>query len=527
MINNKYSEIFRDRLKLRNKLDSSLKLQAAFDLHYKENPIDYINDWGITFDPRNDGKDSPKLMPFILFPKQEELIIWLLYMKELKERGVIEKARGTGATWTCGAFSVHQWKYEPGSIFGFGSRKADLVDKIGNPDSIFEKLKMFIKYIPNYFLPKGFSLKEHAFYMKIINPETHSTIVGEGGDNIGRGGRTSMYFVDEKAYLSNEQAAEAALSINTDVQIDISTHNGTNTIFYDKTQAYEVERIFQMFWNDDIRRDENWYNKKKKEYQSLGLMHLFAQEIDKNPDATKDRVLIPNIWVRECIDAHKKLKENLKGNIFAGLDVADEGSDQNAITIKNGSIVLESKCWGGGDSNEITTTAIGIMKKYNCYDMNYDAIGVGAGIKAVTNKSPYFKNVYSYKSSREVSDPYEEIVEDHKNKDMFANAKAQDWWRLRTLFFNTYNALNGLEYKKEYLISLDNNITNLKQLIRELSQPTFSHNEKGQIIVDKIGKDKDGNKKRKSPNLADSLVICFAKPQQEKTYTTASTGGMW
>jgi phage terminase large subunit len=36
--------------------------------------------------------------------------------------------------------------------------------------------------------------------MKIENPELGGMIVGEAGDNIGRGNRTSIYFKDESAY---------------------------------------------------------------------------------------------------------------------------------------------------------------------------------------------------------------------------------------------------------------------------------------------------------------------------------------
>jgi hypothetical protein len=49
---------------------------------------------------------------------------------------------------------------------------------------------------------KGFVEKVHDNYMRIINPDNGATITGEAGDNIGRGGRTTMYFLDEWALLN-------------------------------------------------------------------------------------------------------------------------------------------------------------------------------------------------------------------------------------------------------------------------------------------------------------------------------------
>ena len=83
--------------------------------------------------------------------------------------------------------------------------------------------------------------------------------------------------------------------------------------------------------------------------------------------------------------------------------------------------------------------------------------------------------------------------------------KAQSWWWLRLLFQNTYRALNGMEYDPDMLISISSEIEEKERtkLLMELSQPTYTKNAVGKILVNK---QPDGTM---SPNSADSVMICF------------------
>ncbi len=165
--------------------------------YYRTRPVDFINDWVVTYDPRHAGTDIPPRLPLILFRRQEELVGFLMSCLEDQESGLVEKCRDMGATWVCAAFSVWLWLFWPGSSVGWGSRKETLIDKIGDPDSIFEKMRIIVMGLPRPFWPADLSIKEHMTYMRFVNPETDSTITGEAGDNIGRGGRKLIYFKDE------------------------------------------------------------------------------------------------------------------------------------------------------------------------------------------------------------------------------------------------------------------------------------------------------------------------------------------
>lgn len=192
-----YTEILRKRVDILNQIQSDPVAEVGSKEYYRTRPIDFIDDWCVTYDPRNVGRGLPTLMPFHLFPRQRDLVQFLYDCMVQQESGLIEKCRDMGATWVCAAFSVWLYIYHSGSSTGWGSRKEQLVDKIGDPDSIFQKIRMILEYLPAHFKPKNYNPKIHASYMKIINPENGSTITGEAGDNIGRGGRKGIYFKDE------------------------------------------------------------------------------------------------------------------------------------------------------------------------------------------------------------------------------------------------------------------------------------------------------------------------------------------
>ena len=96
------------------------------------------------------------------------------------------------------------------------------------------------------------------------------------------------------------------------------------------------------------------------------------------------------------------------------------------------------------------------------------------------------------------------MVPGRKNLDFFANAKAQAWWHLRLKFQATHRAIaEGQPYIADELVSISPDLAELPQLIVELSQPTFTLNSSGKLLIDKTP---EGSR---SPNLADAVMIAF------------------
>lgn len=529
-----FTDIYQRRVDLLNLLRSDPVVRAATMQHYKTHPVDFILDWATTYDPRKKAP-IPKRMPFCLFPRQIELVWFLQDCVENGESGLIEKCRDAGATFVCAAFSVWMWLFNNGTSIGFGSRKEMLVDRIGDPDSIFQKIRDMIEMLPgDIFWPERFNTSKDMPYMKIINPETGGQIVGEAGDNIGRGGRKEAYFVDESAHLERPELVEAALGDNTDVRIDISSVNGTANVFYRRRMAgveWKADElpekgktwVFVFDWRDHPAKDQAWYEARRAKAEAEGLLHIFAQEVERNYASAVQGVVIPAKWVQACIDAHKVLNwPEPSGKRVAGMDVADGGGDVNAMAVKRG-YLLESVTATGGEADAIGKAYYTTAALIGVREWRYEVTGVGTGARAGANayrtgaidagRNPAtLPNIVGWNPSDAVVNPNCDISsgkfieagdkESRANRDHFANLKAQAWWHLRKLCHNTYRVrYEGADISPDECISIRGDMDNVHDLVNELSQPTYETNSAGKIVIDKKP---DGSK---SPNMGDSVMI--------------------
>lgn len=273
----------------------------------------WVENFVMTYDPRR----QIKTIPFVPFERQLEYLQWRQERFEASEIGVVEKARDAGMTWLNVAHQTWCWLFLDGFAGGFGSRKLDLVDRIGDPDCIFEKVRFLLRNLPDWMLPVKFDWKKHDNYCKLINPATGSTITGEGGDDIGRGGRKSIYDVDEAHFLEHPMAVDAALSNTTDVVIYTSSANGPSGPFYEKRNNLPSRQVFRLEWKTDPRKNywvlENddgeilqrgqgydappnaiypWYEKQKARLHPVVL----ASEVDIDYAASVENVVIPGNW---------------------------------------------------------------------------------------------------------------------------------------------------------------------------------------------------------------------------------------
>lgn len=504
-----------------DKASRSPRLQRGLWRYYADHPIEFIEDYCYTYDPRRAGI---KTLPFILFPRQREFIQFLQECVHDRESGLVEKCRDGGLTWLCAAFALHQFIFNTGASMGFGSRKENLVDKIGDPDSIFEKIRIMIRYLPPWLLPLGFTYREHMTFMKILNPNGGGNIKGEAGDNIGRGGRSLMYFKDESAHYERPELIEAALGDNTDIQIDISSVNGSANIFYRRRMAGEIwepgkamtpgkVRVFVFDWRDDPRKTQEWYERRREKALNEGLLHVFAQEVDRDYAGSVEGIIIPAQWVNAIVDAHIHLGFDEDGENIAAQDVADGGGDRNALACRRGVILRHASQWGG-EAGDAARIAVPICIEQRSHELYYDSIGVGAGFKTETNRMvqeeswPQALRVMPWTASAKPLDPDDPIIpgddQSPTNDQQYANLKAQAWFRFRSRCYKTYRAVVFNEvYDPAELVSIDSTIGCLHELKMQLSQPVKKTSMNGKTMVDKTP---DG---ALSPNLAEATVMCY------------------
>lgn len=502
-----YVSVFRSRADALNRIRENPSLLPTIKSYYKDHPADFISDWGCTQDPRLVERGLPSNIPFILFPRQVEWINWVIDNWRNQQTGITEKSRDSGLSWLSVSLACTLCLFHPGMAIGFGSRKEIYVDLLGAPKSLFFKARAFMQSLPKEFRG-GWEIARDAPHMRIMFPETGATINGEAGDNIGRGDRSSLYFVDEAAFLERPQLVEASLSATTNCRQDISTPNGMGNPFAQKRHNGNIA-VFSFHWRDDPRKDDEWYRKQVNDLDPVTI----AQEIDIDYSASVEGVLIPSAWVQSAIDAHVKLEFEPTGAQSGALDVADEGKDLNAFCAAHGPVIQAIEEWSGkgGDIFSTVQRAFGICDQFGHRGFKFDADGLGAGVRGdarvINETRPEFTKleVTAFRGSGPVFAPESEDMKGRKNQDFFANQKAQAWWSLRQRFQNTYRAVvEGQSFTPDDLISIPSSLANRQKLCSELSQPTYSVNAVGKIVIDKAP---DG---ARSPNMADAVMIQFS-----------------
>jgi phage terminase large subunit len=475
----------------------------------------------VTVDPRNAERKLPVLMPFLLFPKQREMIDEVLAAWRSSEGIAIVKARDVGASWVLMALSCTMCLFHSDFMAGVGSAKEDKVDRSGDPDTLFYKGRHFMQNVPAEFTGRwSVRDKRCTAHMRIVVPHTGSSITGEAGDNMGRGGRKGWYIVDEAAHIERPKVVDAALAATTNCRIDASSVNGMANSFGERVHSGRC-RVFNFGWRDDPRKDDAWYAKKEAELDPV----IVAQEIDCDFSASVEGQIIPSKWVNAAVDAHIRLGiPTVTGGRRNAFDVADEGKDKCAFVTMRGVLLEYAESWSGkgGDTLDSTMRVFRLVDAWGGDDFEYDADGLGATVKsdarvvseARVKAKQRIIRVVPFRGSGAVMFP-ERVVpgaDKRKNEDFFANAKAQNWWALRRRFAMTMRAIEGKPYNADEIISIagpqhwkllgqPDPFKERARLQVELSQPVWKWNTAGKMLVDKMP---DG---AMSPNLADGVMI--------------------
>ena len=261
-------------------------------------------------------------------------------------------------------------------------------------------------------------------------------------------------------------------------------------------------------WFPDVLRLE-MEECKRKDYDLY--LHIWEGE----PVADSDMAIIKPSWIAAAVDAHKLLGFEPIGEKRVGFDVADEGEDSNAITLRHGSVAIDVCEWNKGDVIESSNKVNLYAEQNHADEIIYDSIGVGAGVKAQLGRIAKV-NIQGFNAGGAVLMPESEYMAGKKNKDMFSNIKAQAWWNVRDRFYKTWRCVEArkkdpncsIEYSLDELISLSSSISKLEYLKAELSRPWVDYDGNGRVKVES----KKDMKKRgiPSPNMADSLIMAFA-----------------
>ena len=489
----------------------------------KQDFFHWCHNWVFTYNPQNVGSDISPWLPFVLFPKQVELIKFFDARLANTEDGLIEKSRETGYSWVTVAWAVHKWRFVEGFVSTFTANKEDSVDKIGNSKSLFEKARLLLKFLPVWMLPFGFKFGQHDSFMRIVNPENGNIMNGEAGEQAGRGGRSTVVFLDEAAFIENAERVEAATSANAKTRIWGSTVNGMGNLFARKRFGGKLrpEQIFRLHWKDDPRKTEEWAKKERLRLED----HIWASEYDLDYSASVEGICIPAKWVNAAKEIRKHIKVEPEIEGVSGGDVGG-GKAKSTVVTRFGSVVVLPEAWMDPDTVETAFRMLDAVQNAKIENSNgticrshvlyFDSISVGQGVLSVLTK--HDKDDLLTIPVNTGEPPSDMFWSDQKtSKEKFYNSKAELWFICRERFKCTYEYLlylqgqpGGISHDHSEIIILpdDGEGPHAIQLASELSLPKWTRNERGKIVMER----KSAMIKRGIPSTdyADGLILTFA-----------------
>ena len=93
-----YRAVFVERARRLRELRADPRKLEAVKKYYATAPggiAQFISDWAMTVDPRVSGAGRSPVMPFLLFPKQMELVNWIIDRWQGNEPGVVHPRNTT------------------------------------------------------------------------------------------------------------------------------------------------------------------------------------------------------------------------------------------------------------------------------------------------------------------------------------------------------------------------------------------------------------------------------------------------
>lgn len=482
--------------------------------------VTFVNDWCWTFDPRLAGAGAVAKVPFHLFPHQRKMLRWLDKLVDDQAEGLIEKSRDVGATWLLCCFVLHHWRFRPGFKTTVGANLARNVDQLGDPDCIFEKIRLALRELPNWLRPPGFDFEQHDKQLQIYNPANENVITGQAGENIGRGGRASLLWIDEAAHLQHSDRVDAATIATADTRLWVSSVYGAGNLFAKKALGGRI-RKFTFHYRDDPRKTDEYIAERREATEPA----IWNSEWEIDYHASVEGLVIEGKWVRASRELYDKWspKVHPSGPAVGGLDVGGGGKGRSVLIFRRGPWVLSPDVWSDPDSIDLVgRVLVRVGEVGDVPLLNYDPIGVGQGVMASLRRA------HETRAGLRVSGlnvgvpprPGRVWPDGRTSKACFTNLKAELWWVMRQRFQATYEQLlyeqgkpGGVKHDLEDLILLPPD----GELATQVGLPRWFRDERGRIKIE--SKEQLAKRGVSSPDYADALVLTMNELGMEPLVT--------
>lgn len=198
-----------------------------------------------TFQPKKNIEPNG-IIPFITWDWQDEeidQINWFMLNGGKVQR---RKSREIGMTWLILGCALNLWLFTPEVIGLITSRKEEIVDKKGNPDTLFWKLDFLLEKMPEWIMPEYFRSERH-----LENKWNGNVIDGEATvENVSRGGRRTWSFSDEfqAVKFDDAKSMDRSLSDTAACRIFLGTSEYRNHPFSVIGRSRGVNAKFLGWW---------------------------------------------------------------------------------------------------------------------------------------------------------------------------------------------------------------------------------------------------------------------------------------
>jgi phage terminase large subunit len=256
--------------------------------------------------------------------------------------------------------------------------------------------------------------------------------------------------------------------------------------------------------------------KNKAEWSSAKYDHIWE---GKYGDIIEDPIIQPE-WFDACIDAHlnPKISAALKarGARLAAFDPSDTG-DAKGYAQRIGNVFTDVCDKKSGDSDDGMIWATDKAIAFGCDEFVWDYSGIGSGMlgsirKSFAGKKTKLQAFNGGESPDDKDKPY--ISDDGKKKtvgDVFINKRAQRYWRLYELCYNTYRCIVKGDYvDPDDMISFSSDIKDIRRLRSEICR--IPRKRRGDGVIQIMTKKEMLQRKIPSPNMADAVMMLIFQP---------------
>ena len=261
------------RLEFHRKCEQNETSKQQAVLLFKSDVVSFFNLCLWTYDPRKDPSDRP----FLLYDYQENYVNKInQYIIEGKSL-LTEKSRDVGVTWMILGVFLYRWMFFEENYL-VGSRKEDLVDKLGDITSLFERIRYMINTMPQWLVPVcGIDKKNIKNYMKLFKAN-QASITGEStNQDFSRQGRYNAILLDEFASWDVAEQAWTACGDTAPSKFPVSTPKGSHNKFSRLKKSGQIE-VETLHWHLHPEKDNKWYEVQKATRSAKDI----AQELDIN-----------------------------------------------------------------------------------------------------------------------------------------------------------------------------------------------------------------------------------------------------